>query len=153
MGFHMGIRHHQMPCPEKARARGVRPFRADNIFGVPFPGRCPGLSHPVPLGLKTDYIITHSSRFFFYKQCLASLGLKTYYIITHSSRFFFYKQCLASLGLKTYYIITHSSRFFFYKQCLASLGLKTNSTITHYRLARKRKRIPNLEPLSGLIFD
>ncbi|NBS90898.1 hypothetical protein EBS67_13015 [bacterium] len=76
MGFHMGIRHHQMPCPEKARARGVRPFRADNIFGVPFPGRCPGLSHPAPLGLKTYYIITHSSRASFLKAMLSRWGLK-----------------------------------------------------------------------------
>ena len=39
-----------------------------------------------PLGLKTDYIITHSSRASFSKSNAFPLGLKTDFVIIHSSK-------------------------------------------------------------------
>ena len=107
-----------------------RPFRADNIFGGPFPGRCSGLSHPAPLGLKTDFVIIHSSKdSFSTSNALHLWGLK---LIT-----------LSHILLE----------LLFLQAMLSPLGLKTDFVITHYRLARKRKRVPNLEPLSELIFN
>ncbi len=55
-------------------------------------------------------------------------------------------------GLKLISLLYILLKILFLQAMLSPLGLKTDFVITNYRLARKRKRIPNLEPLSRLIF-
>ena len=64
----------------------------------------------------------------------------------------FLKAMLSRWGLKLISLLYILLKILFLQAMLSPLGLKTDFVITNYRLARKRKRIPNLEPLSRLIF-